>query len=96
MNFKCSAGAFGGATAVNAGGSELVVDLLRVQVRDECRGRFVVQALEGEAESSRGEQFMCLLVHEEYLVACAGWYCFDVNIIRVKAIQDEHVCVAGG
>ena len=57
---------------MDTGGSGLVVDLLRVEVRDECRGRFVIQALEGGVESSRNEQFMCSLVREEYLVACAG------------------------
>ena len=41
---------------------------------------------------------MCSLVHEEDLVAYTGGHCFDVNIIRVKAIHDEHihVNVAGG
>ena len=72
MVFEGLDGAFGGVTAMDAGGSKLVVGLLRVQVRDERRGHFVVQALEGRAESSRNEKFMCSLVREEYLVACAG------------------------
>ena len=96
MVFEGADGAFGGVAAVDAGWGELVVNLLGVKVRDKCCGRFVVQALEGGAESSRDEHFMRSLVRKEYLVACAGRHCFDVNVIRVEAIQDKHVRVAGG
>ena len=30
------------------------------------------------------------------MIAGAQWYYFDLNVIRVKAIQDKHICVAGG
>ena len=47
-------------------------------------------------ESLHHEHIVCSLVHEEDLVACTGGYCFDVNIIRVKVIQDEHIRVTSG
>ena len=39
------------------------------------------------------DHLVCSLLREEDLVAYAGGHCFDVNIIRVKVIQDEHIHV---
>ena len=47
-------------------------------------------------ESLHHEHLVYSLVREEDLVACTGRHCFDVNIIWVKAIQDEHIRVASG
>ena len=96
MAFERSDGAVSGVAAVNAGESKLVINLIHVQVCNKRRGHFVVKEMEGGAKTSRHKQFVNSLLHEEYLIPRTRQHCFDMNAIRVKAIQDEHVRITGG
>ena len=47
-------------------------------------------------DSLHHEYFVRSLAREEYLVTHSWQYCFDVNIIRIEAVQDKYVGVYCG
>ena len=94
VGLPCVDRTFGGVPLVYSYRSKLKFNLIAVKESNERGGRFIVEALEGGAESSRHNHFVCSLVRKEDLVTCPQRHCFDVNIIHVEAVQHGHVCVA--
>jgi hypothetical protein len=87
--------AFGSIAAVNAGGSELEVNVLSGHVGLKSVGSFVVESLEFWAEATRLEESDGAFIGVEDGRASSVGHGFDVNVVAIVVIEDKHVGIAG-
>ena len=94
--FSGTDGPFGCVPLVKVGESQLIIDYLVVKEGNECAGYFVVQPLKAGAETAHGQDLVDTLVCLQDLISCPQWHGFDMHVVDVKVVEDDHVVVSHG
>ena len=89
-------GPFGCVPLVGVGRSILIIDSLVVKEGNECVGCLVVQALKVGAENACRQDLVGTLVCLQDLISCPRRHGFDMHVVTIEIVEDEHVIVPYG